>query len=159
MKYYYFLIPILIGIMVGSFLVLYQPQSVDSKILTESNLIENGSPNGPAKVPCGGLFLIFFATLSFICILCWIWLTLGSLLEPFGSLWVPFGSLLDIFWCPWAHCWYSWATFKVWFQPFISVLLLGLISTFPFRFVARNKCKGPALSCELILWISIWILS
>ena len=44
MKYYYFLIPILIGIVAGSFLVLYQPQSVDSKILTESNLIENGSP-------------------------------------------------------------------------------------------------------------------
>ena len=44
MKYYYFLIPILIGIVAGSFLVLYQPQNVDSKILTESNLIENGSP-------------------------------------------------------------------------------------------------------------------
>ena len=44
MKYYYFLIPILIGIVAGSFLVVYQPQSVDSKILTESNLIENGSP-------------------------------------------------------------------------------------------------------------------
>ena len=44
MKYYYFLIPIFIGIVAGSFLVLYQPQSVDSKILTQSNLIENGSP-------------------------------------------------------------------------------------------------------------------
>ena len=44
MNYYYFLIPIVIGIVAGSFLVLYQPQSIDSKILTESNLIENGSP-------------------------------------------------------------------------------------------------------------------
>ena len=44
MNYYYFLIPILIGIVAGSFLVLYQPQSIDSKILTQSNLIENGSP-------------------------------------------------------------------------------------------------------------------
>ena len=44
MKYYFFIIPILIGIVAGSFLVLYQPQNTDSKILTVSNLIENGSP-------------------------------------------------------------------------------------------------------------------
>ncbi len=44
MKYYFFIIPILIGIVAGSFLVFYQPQNTDSKILTVSNLIENGSP-------------------------------------------------------------------------------------------------------------------
>lgn len=44
MKYYFFIIPILIGLVAGSFLVLYQPQNTDSKILTVSNLIENGSP-------------------------------------------------------------------------------------------------------------------
>ena len=44
MKYYFFIIPILIGLVVGSFLVMYQPQNTDSKILTISNLIENGSP-------------------------------------------------------------------------------------------------------------------
>ena len=63
MNYYYFLIPIIIGIVAGSFLVLYQPQSLDSKILTESNLIENGSPvlgdsNSPITIsPHGTGFL------------------------------------------------------------------------------------------------------
>ena len=54
----------------------------------------------------------FFATLSFMLILCWIWLTLGSLLAPVGSLLAPagsllapFGSLLAHFWCPLAHFW------------------------------------------------------
>ena len=44
MKYYYFLIPILIGIVAGTFLVTSLPQNADSKILTISNLIEDGSP-------------------------------------------------------------------------------------------------------------------
>ena len=44
MKYYYFLIPILIGIVAGTFLITSLPQNADSKILTISNLIEDGSP-------------------------------------------------------------------------------------------------------------------
>ena len=44
MKFYYFLIPIIIGVVTGSFFVLYQPENTDSKILTASKLIEDGSP-------------------------------------------------------------------------------------------------------------------
>ena len=44
MKLYYFLIPIIIGVVTGSFFVLYQPENTDSKILTASKLIEDGSP-------------------------------------------------------------------------------------------------------------------
>ena len=44
MKLYYFLIPIIIGVVTGSFFVLYQPENTDSKILTTSKLIEGGSP-------------------------------------------------------------------------------------------------------------------
>jgi len=42
-KIYLFAIPIIIGILTGMFLAFY-PQSEDSKLLTESKLIQNGSP-------------------------------------------------------------------------------------------------------------------
>ncbi|MEX2193544.1 MAG: thioredoxin domain-containing protein [Nitrosarchaeum sp.] len=42
-KIYLFAIPIVIGILTGMFLAFY-PQSEDSKLLTESKLIQNGSP-------------------------------------------------------------------------------------------------------------------
>ena len=61
---------------------------------------------------------ILFATLSFMLILCWIWLTFDSHLAPFGSLWAPFCShwapfclLLAYFWCPLAHFWCLGLTF------------------------------------------------
>ena len=44
MKFYYFLIPIMIGVITGVFLVSYQPENENSKILTVSKLIEGGSP-------------------------------------------------------------------------------------------------------------------
>jgi len=44
MKFYYFLIPIMIGVIAGVFLVSYQPENENSKILTVSKLIEGGSP-------------------------------------------------------------------------------------------------------------------
>ena len=61
------------------------------------------------------LFRTFFATLSFMLILCWIWLTLGSLLAPVGSLLAPAGSLLAPFWLPLGPFWLTfgvpWLTF------------------------------------------------
>jgi protein-disulfide isomerase len=42
-KVYLFAIPIIIGILTGMFLAFY-PQSEDSKLLTKSTLIQNGSP-------------------------------------------------------------------------------------------------------------------
>ena len=42
-KIYLFAIPIVIGMLTGMFLAFY-PQSEDSKLLTESKLIQNGSP-------------------------------------------------------------------------------------------------------------------
>ncbi len=44
MKFYYFLIPILIGLGTGAILVISSTDSNDSKIYTVSKLIENGSP-------------------------------------------------------------------------------------------------------------------
>jgi len=44
MKFYYFLIPIMIGVIAGVFLGSYQPENENSKILTVSKLIEGGSP-------------------------------------------------------------------------------------------------------------------
>ena len=44
MKFYYLLIPILIGLAVGAILVISSTDSNDSKIYTVSKLIENGSP-------------------------------------------------------------------------------------------------------------------
>ena len=44
MNWYYLSIPIVIGISVGVFLVEYQTDSNESKILTSEKLIENGSP-------------------------------------------------------------------------------------------------------------------
>ena len=44
MKFYYFLIPILIGLSTGAILVISSTDSNDSKIYTVSKLIENGSP-------------------------------------------------------------------------------------------------------------------
>ena len=53
MKLYYLLIPILIGIGTGAILVITPMDSNDSKTLTASKLIENGSPvmgNPDAKI-------------------------------------------------------------------------------------------------------------
>ena len=81
-------------------------------------LMENGSQKSSISSWCGEPFCSLFATLSFMLILCWIWLTLGSLLAPvgslwapLGSLWAPFGSLLAHFWFPLAHFWCPWAYF------------------------------------------------
>ena len=43
-KIYLFAIPILIGMLTGMFLAFYPPSENDSKLLTESKLIQNGSP-------------------------------------------------------------------------------------------------------------------
>jgi len=43
-KLYLLLIPIIIGIIAGMFLAFYPESENDSKLLTTSKLIENGSP-------------------------------------------------------------------------------------------------------------------
>ncbi|MDO8641943.1 MAG: thioredoxin domain-containing protein, partial [Nitrosarchaeum sp.] len=43
-KMYLFAIPIAIGILTGMFLAFYPQSEDDSKLLTESKLIQNGSP-------------------------------------------------------------------------------------------------------------------
>ena len=81
-------------------------------------LIKNGSQNWSKTVKSGEPFGDLFATLSFMLILYWIWITSGSLLAPFDSLLVPFGSLLapfgallGHFWHLLAHFWWPWAHF------------------------------------------------
>ena len=58
---------------------------------------------------------ILFRNMSFMLILCGIWLTLGSLLAPVGSLLAPAGSLLAPFWLPLGPFWLTfgvpWLTF------------------------------------------------
>ena len=52
-KIYLFAIPIIIGTLTGIFLALYPQSEDDSKLLTKSNLIQNGSPimgNSAAKI-------------------------------------------------------------------------------------------------------------
>ena len=43
-KLYLLVIPIAIGIITGMFLIFYPESETDSKLLTTSKLIENGSP-------------------------------------------------------------------------------------------------------------------
>ena len=97
----------------------------------------------PKSIRRGDHFGDLFATLSFMLILCWIWLTFDSHLAPFGSLWAPFCShwapfcsLLAYFWCPLAH-------FCSPGEPIFSLLLypglfLGIFPYFPRKYHAKS---------------------
>ena len=95
---------------------------------------------------------ILFATLSFMLILCWIWLTLCSLWPPFGSLLAPAGSLLAPFWLPLGPFWLTfgvpWLTFGAlsftFAHPGIHFLTFAVSCphfSYLFEFSMKISCK------------------
>ena len=100
----------------------------------------------PTRSPRGGLFLIFFATLSFMFILCWIWLTFGSLLAPFGSLWAPFCSLWAPFWLTFGVPWLTFGALSFTFaHPGINFLTFA-VSCRHFSYLLEFSMK---ISCKI----------
>ena len=98
------------------------------------------------------LFRTFFATLSFMLIICRIWLTLASLWLLFGSLLAPAGSLLDLFWFPLGPFWLPfgvpWLTFGAlcftFAHPglnFLTFAVSCLHFSYLFEFYMKISCK------------------
>ena len=86
-------------------------------------------------------FRDLFRRSIFRCILVALWLTLGSILAPFGSLlapfWLPFGSFLDPFWFSFDSVWLFCSILEFIGLPFIS--LLSLLICFRNLFVSFGK--------------------
>ena len=133
--------------------------------------MENGSQNGWFLGSPGAHFGSLFAILSFMLILCWLWLTFGSLLPPLGSplvhfwlplapfwltlgtLWLTFGALGLTFGAPvarFSHFWCLLASFFIFVHIFeenrmqnhiFELLLLRIRLVF---ICNCNCCTAPA---------------